>query len=130
MQATLTTVAVMGTSVAAERALSAPADGCSVLCSLYDPRFGPARNVARALAPWASLHPVQGDVTDWVEGLLTRARGLSRFAIVGVTTDIVPFCLQQWVGFAGTSRLESQRLNTDIFTWRLAVVRRMEGDRR
>lgn len=79
---------------AGRRVLSAP-------LTLYDPRFPQALEAARALAGDGALLAVTGDVTALL--------ALPRAGLQGVTTEVVPFCLQL------QARLT--RLDRDLFRW-------------
>jgi hypothetical protein len=119
IQSTSSIAASMGLLGIATPALARSGDG--PLLTLYDPRFGQARQMAAAASPGSSLLTVDSDITDLAEVLLTNAAQSGPVVIAGVTTETVPFCLQQLASAAGAACLESARLDRDLFLWKLTV---------
>lgn len=89
---------------------------------LFDPRLPRSLIAARAAFGASRYQPIGGDVTQLATRLFTQA-GPERIVFRGVTTDSVPFCLEQCV-LAGTARLRTDRLDRDLFIWRLEVQHR------
>lgn len=98
--------------------------GDQTIFTLYDPRFPKSRAAAEFLAPRSTLRPIAGDVSELVPILLsTEARGAPIDA-AGVTTESVPFCLEQLLSFSHQPVLEMHRLDADLFAWTLKSIRR------
>jgi hypothetical protein len=121
VHSTLEITAIVAATGAAAHALASAARESGVY-TLYDSRFGPALDAARALAGESRLQAVSGDVTDFAPALLTRTRVNQTLTIRGATTDSVPFCLEHLARSLGTPRLTLQRLNRDLFNWTLTVL--------
>lgn len=89
--------------------------------TFYDPRFADSERLAAALPGAGQLHPVGSDPTPLL-GLVDLERGLSApILLQGVTTEVVPFCLEHSVD--RHHRLEgcSRRVDGDLFAWSLIV---------
>jgi hypothetical protein len=121
VQSTLEVTAMVAASGAVAPLVLCSARRSSVY-TLYDTRFGPALDAARAMAAGSPLQTVGGDVTDLAVSLLTRTRANQTLIIRGATTDSVPFCLEHLARSLGTPRLILQRLDRDLFTWTLIVL--------
>lgn len=97
--------------------------GAQTMFALYDPRFPQSRAAAESLAPGSTLRPIAGDISDLVPIVLsTEVRGAPLEA-VGVTTESVPFCLQQLLRLDPRPVLEMRRLDADLFAWTLRTTR-------
>jgi hypothetical protein len=82
--------------------------------TLYDPRFPDSRAQAERLAPRSTLRAIAGDVSDMVPVI-----GSTPLDIAGVTTESVPFCLEQLLSVAHRPVLSMRRLDADLFAWTL-----------
>jgi hypothetical protein len=89
---------------------------------LFDPRWRRSLIAARAAFGTSRYQPVGSDATQLATLLFTPGRS-QRILLRGVTTDSVPFCLEQCAR-AGTARLRTDRLDRDLFIWRLEVNQR------
>jgi hypothetical protein len=92
------------------------------LLTLYDPRFDKARQTAEALARGSALWTVGSDITDLAQVLLEDTHTSRGVVIIGVTTESVPFCLRQLGRSAGQATLDCQRMDQDLFIWKLTVI--------
>jgi hypothetical protein len=84
--------------------------------TMYDPRFAAAKPLAFALAGAGRLLPVNGDPTMLLTLLRNPGRDVVPPRLQGVTTESIPFCLQQWLP---GRRLSQRRLDRDLFIWLL-----------
>jgi hypothetical protein len=87
----------------------------------YDPRFPHSRPLARTLSSESRLYPIGGDASSLLAQIASggpRGRGLR---LQGVTTESIPFCLEQFARDCHDVRFESRRLDRDLFTWTLTV---------
>jgi len=110
--------AALGSLGAAARTAAVPVGSVQ---TFYDRRFARSRLLAAALPQAARPTPVQGDVTALL-GLVGPARRLAGpMVLQGVTTEIVPFCLEQYARTHHEVRLESRRLDRDLFAWSLTI---------
>jgi hypothetical protein len=120
IQSTLTLAASMGVLGIAPLVRAGLTD--TPVLTLYDPRFHPAREAAEALARGCSLSTVGSDITDVAHVLLEDAAQGRPAIIFGVTTETVPFCLQQLGSTCGRTTLDCKRMDQDLFIWKLTVV--------
>lgn len=118
----VTTVACAG--VASEARTSAGLAGDQTIFTLYDPRFPKSRAAAELLAPRSALRPIAGDVSELVPILLSTEARSAPIDVAGVTTESVPFCLEQLLSFSHQPVLEIRRLDADLFAWTLRSIRR------
>ena len=121
----VTTVACVGAASAA--GTSAGLAGDQTIFTLYDPRFFKSRAAAELLAPRSTLRPIAGDVSELVPILLSTEARSAPIDVAGVTTESVPFCLEQLLSFSHQPVLEMRRLDADLFAWTLKFVRRTPG---
>ena len=121
----VTTVACVGAASAA--GASAGLAGDQPIFTLYDPRFPQSRTAAERLAPRSTLRPIAGDVSELVPILLSTGARSAPLDIAGVTTESVPFCLEQLLSFSHQPVLEMRRLDADLFAWTLKSIRRTPG---
>jgi hypothetical protein len=104
--------------VAPARALALPrAD----VLTFYDPRFPRSRRLALALPRAARPGPVRGDPSGILSLLTPPRHATEQLLLQGVTTETVPFCLEQFARCQDDARLECRRLDRDLFAWTLAV---------
>ena len=89
---------------------------------LFDPRLPRSLIAARAAFRASRYQPVGGDATQLATALFTQA-GPGHIVLRGVTTDSIPFCLEQCARL-GTAQLRMDRLDRDLFIWRLEVNHR------
>jgi hypothetical protein len=104
--------------------LSALAAGNGATAVLFDPRFPAARAAALQLAGGGVLMPVPGDPMVVLEACLRCSPGagvprVSGLRIAGVTTESVPFCLEQLFPRYQRPILTLERIDQDLFSWRL-----------
>lgn len=116
----VTTAACVGTVSAAQ----SRADGVeeSRGLTLYDPRFAQAHELARQLAPSGELRSVAGDISELVPLVRSMEHRGKAFKLAGVTTESVPFCLEQLLCSFDRPALEMRRLDADLFAWTLRSV--------
>lgn len=91
------------------------------LFTLYDARFSTAHRAALIAANGSPLRATTGDITRLLPEISAFTRAHSSFHLAGVTTESVPFCLQQFVRANGTSNLFIKRIDRDLFDWRFEV---------
>jgi hypothetical protein len=82
--------------------------------TLYDRRFPAARVLALELARAGPVQATDGDATAFVSEWADLVTGDSLPRLQGVTTESVPFCLQQLVP---QGRLTQRRVDRDLFVW-------------
>ena len=83
----------------------------------YDERFSDARAISARLDAWATLTPVQGDVTAlWTGELrdLSRQRSL---VLRGVTTESFHFCLTRLLQSHARVETHIRRVGRDLYVW-------------
>jgi hypothetical protein len=91
--------------------------GEPMMLTLYDPRFAQSQAFASQLAPSGRLRPVGGDVSELVPLMHSPH---TAFNVSGVTTESVPFCLEQLLNACQRpARVEMRRLDADLFAWTL-----------
>jgi hypothetical protein len=113
--ATITTaLALVGQGAAAEARSAHTGD----IVTFYDPRFPQARPLARTLPRASVLLAVGGDPSRLVAQIANR-RERAGLRLQGVTTETIPFCLEQCIRRDRNVRFESRRLNGDLFAWSL-----------
>jgi hypothetical protein len=108
----VTTVACTG--VTSEATAGMERARTQTMFALYDSRFPKSRAAAELLAPHSKLRAIAGDVSDLVPII-----GSTPLDIAGVTTESVPFCLEQLLSFAHRPVLNMRRLDADLFAWTL-----------
>ena len=113
IQSVCATTAVCGGVARAVRASTGHA-GADKMFTLYDPRFPHSRAQAALLAPQSTLRAIAGDVSNLVP--IIESTPLD---IAGVTTESVPFCLEQLMSVAHRPVLNMRRLDADLFAWTL-----------
>jgi hypothetical protein len=92
--------------------------------TLYDPRFPRSRPLARVLSATSRLYAIGGDASPLLAQIAQIASGVSRgrrLRLQGVTTESIPFCLEQFAGRRHDLRLEARRVDRDLFTWTLSL---------
>jgi hypothetical protein len=89
--------------------------------TFYDPRFPSSRQLARALPGAAQLLAVHSDPSQLLARMTPDAVGVREVRWQGVTTESIPFCLEQLARRHHDARLESRRLNRDLFVWSLSI---------
>jgi hypothetical protein len=99
---------------------AATADAQPATLTFYDPRFPASRLRARALPGRPQLRPIHGDPTA-VLGLVSGARASGLRRLQGVTTESIPFCLREFAGRGRGIKLESRRVDRDLFAWTLIL---------
>jgi hypothetical protein len=101
-------------AVASDATASTELASTQTMFALYDPRFPNSRAQAELLAPRSNLRAIAGEVSD-----LAKIIGLTPLDIAGVTTESVPFCLEQLLSVAHRPVLNMRRLDADLFAWTL-----------
>jgi hypothetical protein len=109
--------AAMASAGVATPALASPARPGRL--TLFDGRFPAAREAALAWANGSPTRAVGSDITDAVLELSALMHRATSCQIAGVTTEQVPFCLQQLAGNPRQTRLTLRRLSRDLFEWTL-----------
>lgn len=99
---------------------AATADAQAATLTFYDPRFPASRLRARALPGRPQLRPIHGDPTA-VLGLVSGARASGLRRLQGVTTETIPFCLREFAGRGPGIKLDSRRVDRDLFAWTLTL---------
>jgi hypothetical protein len=107
-----TALALVGHRAAAEARAAHTGD----ITTFYDPRFPQARPPARSLPRASVLLAVGGDPSRLV-AQITNRRGRAGLRLQGVTTETIPFCLEQCIRQDRDVHFESRRLNSDLFAW-------------
>jgi hypothetical protein len=112
------------TLLAAAVSAGVPADasasrGLPAVLTLFDGRFPAARKTALAWANGSPTRALGGDITDAVLELSALMHASTRCRVAGVTTEHVPFCLQQLARNPTRMHLSLQRLDSDLFVWTL-----------
>ena len=108
------------TAAGATSETAAGADAQLATLTFYDPRFPASRLRARALPGRPQLRPIHGDPTA-VLGLVSGARASGLRRLQGVTTESIPFCLREFAGRGPGIKLESRRVDRDLFAWTLTL---------
>ena len=119
IQSAVLTAAVLGSTASAGEQTALVGEHASV--TLYDARFPKSRAVASQLAPAGALRPIAGDASELLAMLLTS--GSERLEIAGVTTESIPFCLEQLLSSHAQPQLKSVRLDADLFAWTLTATK-------
>lgn len=91
------------------------------IATFYDPRFPISRSLAGALPGASQLQAVEGDPSRLLTQITADSSGRQRKRLQGVTTEAVPFCLEQMARRHHEVRFESQRLDRDLFGWSLEI---------
>jgi hypothetical protein len=89
--------------------------------TFYDPRFPRSQRHARVLSGTSRLYAIGGDASPLAAQIASggpRGRGLR---LQGVTTESIPFCLEQFAGPRHDVRIETRRLDRDLFIWTLSL---------
>jgi hypothetical protein len=114
----VTAALALGSELACAEPLAAePTD----IVTFYDPRFARARPLARMLARASRMYAIGGDASPLLAQIGSggpRGRGLR---LQGVTTESIPFCLEQFAGRCHDVRIETRRLDRDLFSWTLTL---------
>jgi hypothetical protein len=113
--ATITTALALGGHRASAEARAAHTVD---IMTFYDPRFPQARPLARTLPQASVLLAVGGDPSLLVAQIAHR-RERAGLRLQGVTTETIPFCLEQYTRQERDMHFESRRLNRDLFAWSL-----------
>jgi hypothetical protein len=113
--ATITTALALGGHWAAAEARAAQT---VTVMTYYDPRFPLAQPLARTLPRASGLLAVGGDASHLVAQISNR-RERAGLRLQGVTTETIPFCLEQSARRDRDMHFESRRLNRDLFAWSL-----------
>jgi hypothetical protein len=101
----------------AEAAAGEPTD----VVTFYDPRFPRSRPLARMLSGTSQLYVIGGDASPLLAQIAPGASRGHRLQLQGVTTESIPFCLEQFAGRRHDLRIETRRLDRDLFTWTLSL---------
>jgi hypothetical protein len=88
----------------------------------YDPRFPHSWPLARALSRASGLYAIGGDASPLLAEIASGGPRRSGLRLQGVTTESIPFCLEQFARRGHDVRLESRRLDRDLFTWTLTIT--------
>jgi len=107
-------VALLSALAGALQPLATLAAEGSVDATVYDPRFPAARTLALELAGRGRVLATDGDATVLVRQWAGRNAAEVLQRLQGVTTESLPFCLQQ---LAPQGRLTQRRVDRDLFVW-------------
>ena len=116
----VTAALALGGGLASARTLSVSTGD---ILTFYDPRFPQSRRLASRLADASRLDTVQGDPSRLLAHIALgrpRSHGLR---LQGVTTESVPFCLEQFARHYHDVCFESRRLDSDLFAWHIRITR-------
>ena len=107
-------LALLSTLAGALQPLATLAAEGSAAAVLYDSRVPAARPLALELAGHGRVLAADGDATSLVRQWADRSGGDAQPHLQGVTTESLPFCLQQ---LAPQGRLTQRRVDRDLFVW-------------
>ncbi len=93
--------------------------------TFYDPRLRASKELAGALPGASQLQAVFGDPAPLLSRLMPALRDARPLRLQGVTTESIPFCLEQLSRAQPEARLQSRRLDRDLFAWSLTVRSRV-----
>lgn len=114
----VTAALALGSQLASAELMAAePAD----IVTYYDPRFPHARPLARTLSRASRLNAIGGDASPLLAQIASGGPLERGLRLQGVTTESIPFCLEQFVHRWDEVRFESRRLDRDLFTWTLSI---------
>jgi hypothetical protein len=118
LAAGITTSAALALGRLAATIEAAPAE----IQTFYDPRFGSSKELARRFPSASQLQAIAGDASQLLSRLAPDIGALRPLRLQGVTTETIPFCLEQLIrGHRHDVRLQSRRLDRDLFAWTLTV---------
>ena len=90
--------------------------------TFYDPRFPGSEALARSLPGATLVQPAAGDPSLHLTHLDSGSSKRGGIRMQGVTTETVPFCLEQLARIhCRDVCLRSCRLSRDLFAWSLTV---------
>lgn len=92
--------------------------------TFFDERFPESRVLAAGLPDAASLEAIGGDPSHLVGRLAAAEAAATGLHLQGVTTESIPFCLQQLTRHRPDVRFESRRVDQDLFAWSLELAAR------
>lgn len=89
--------------------------------TFHDARFAEARRLASALPGADTVQAIGADMTHLLGFLHPDRLRDGGFRLQGVTTETVPFCLEHALPRHAGLRVESVRLDRDLFAWSLVI---------
>jgi hypothetical protein len=89
--------------------------------TFYDPRFPASRTLAGTLPGASQLLAAHGDPSRLLAEVLGGSNTNRSRRLQGVTTETLPFCLEQMARRQHEVRFENQRLDRDLFVWSLEM---------
>jgi len=89
--------------------------------TFYDPRFPRSRQLARELPGVTRLRAVRSDPSHLLAQIASGGARPRGWYLQGVTTETVPFCLEQFARSYHDVHLESRRIDRDLFAWSLTL---------
>jgi hypothetical protein len=89
--------------------------------TFYDPRFPASRILADALPGALQLQAAPGDPLQLLSQIRDGGNRSRPRRLQGVTTETLPFCLEQMARRHHEVRFESQRIDRDLFAWSLEM---------
>ena len=92
-----------------------------LLVTFHDPRFPRSRRLARALPGATALHGVHGDPSQLLARIASGRPGRQPWRLQGVTTETIPFCLEQFARGYHDVHFENRRIDRDLFAWSLTL---------
>jgi hypothetical protein len=89
--------------------------------TFFEPRFPTSRTLAVTLPGASQLLVATGDPSHLLAKILGSGTLDRPKRIQGVTTETLPFCLEQLARRQHEVHFESQRLDRDLFAWSLQI---------
>jgi hypothetical protein len=112
-----TTALVLTRFVATAGTLTDPTE----VSTFFDPRFPASRTLAARLPGASQLLAAHGDPSRLLAQILGTTNVNRSRRLQGVTTETLPFCLEQMARRQHDVRFENQRLDRDLFVWSLKM---------
>jgi len=91
------------------------------IVTFHDPRFPRSRRLARALPGAIRLRPIHGDPSNLLTRIASGCPGRQPWRLQGVTTETIPFCLEQFARGYHVVHFENRRIDRDLFAWSLTL---------
>jgi hypothetical protein len=109
-------------ALGSELAIAEPLTGEPTdIVTFYDPRFSRSRPLARMLSGASRLCVIGGDASPLLAQIASGGPWGHGLRLQGVTTESIPFCLEQFARRRHVVRIETRRLDRDLFTWTLTL---------
>lgn len=114
----LTAALAMGSQLAAARDR---AERTGEHLTFFDARFPHAEPLAAALPGAGQLQSVRGDPSGLIGRIAGHDSRAGSLRLQGVTTESIPFCLEQFARTHHEVAFESRRVDRDLFIWSLQL---------